>query len=348
MQRFEHVVVNQNGTFLPSVSVTVTVAAATPGTGAAASLFSDEGTTSLGTNVVVSDSNGRVVFYTPDGKYDLSFTGVGITTYIRAAIEIADMTGNTFAADSQGKFNTLAVSGATTLNTLTVSGAVTLSSSLSVTSLIIGGGTSLTTSNQTGTGNIVLNTSPTLVTPNIGVATATSVTTAQFIQTAATIATWKDNTGGTRASIPSNGTSQGTLNNWNLTGGSSISGTAIGGTSGSGNVLFDTSPTITTPTIARETINTGVSQGSGFKHQRFTGICTTAATADTSCASTLTWTSAFADANYTVVCQGEGNTGNVAVLAISSHVAASVTVNVITLTNSAVSFNTVTCIAVHD
>jgi hypothetical protein len=43
------------------------------------------------------------------------------------------------------------------------------------TSLALGGGTALTTTNQTGTGSIVLATSPTLVTPNIGNATATSL-----------------------------------------------------------------------------------------------------------------------------------------------------------------------------
>ena len=45
------------------------------------------------------------------------------------------------------------------------------------TSLALGGGTALTTTNQTGTGNLVLATSPTLVTPVLGVASATSITT---------------------------------------------------------------------------------------------------------------------------------------------------------------------------
>ena len=42
------------------------------------------------------------------------------------------------------------------------------------TSLVVAGGTALTTSNQTGTGSLVLATSPTLVTPVLGVATGTS------------------------------------------------------------------------------------------------------------------------------------------------------------------------------
>src|SRR5262249_15470682 len=49
-------------------------------------------------------------------------------------------------------------------------GAASLAASLS-----IAGGTPLATTNQTGTGNLVMSTSPTLVTPSIGAATATSI-----------------------------------------------------------------------------------------------------------------------------------------------------------------------------
>jgi hypothetical protein len=110
-----------------------------------------------------------------------------------------------------------------------------------------------------------------------------------------------------------------------------------------------TNKTLTSPTVTSPTINTGVSQGSGHKHQRFTGLCTTAAVTNTTCTSVLTWTSAFADANYTVVCQGEGNTGNVAFLFQNGHVAASVTVVIANgASASAVSFSNVDCIADHD
>lgn len=56
-----------------------------------------------------------------------------------------------------------------TADTLTVTKAV------ASTSLVINGGTALTTTNRTGTGNLVLATSPTLTTPVLGVATATSI-----------------------------------------------------------------------------------------------------------------------------------------------------------------------------
>lgn len=111
----------------------------------------------------------------------------------------------------------------------------------------------------------------------------------------------------------------------------------------------ETGMSITSPAMTSPTFNTGISQGSGHKHQRFTGLCTTAAVANTTCTSVLTWTSAFADASYTVVCQGEGNTGNVAFLAQNSHVAASVTVVIGNAASaSAVSFSNVDCIADHD
>jgi hypothetical protein len=109
-----------------------------------------------------------------------------------------------------------------------------------------------------------------------------------------------------------------------------------------------TSTTLTSPAITSPTVNTGISQGSGFKHQRFGATCTTAATADTGCTSTFTWASAFADNSYTVNCEGEGNVGNVAALFVASQSASQVSVSVVTYTNTAVSFSGVHCIAVHD
>lgn len=62
-------------------------------------------------------------------------------------------------------------SGSTTVATFDHSGNWTMAASLSINS-----GTTLTTTNQTGTGSIVMSTSPTLVTPSLGVASATSLT----------------------------------------------------------------------------------------------------------------------------------------------------------------------------
>jgi hypothetical protein len=76
------------------------------------------------------------------------------------------------------------------------------------TTLVLGGGTPLGTTNQVGTGRIVMDNSPTLITPNIGVATGTSldlgggtVTAAQFSGNAATVSA----VGGVPAATIANG-----------------------------------------------------------------------------------------------------------------------------------------------
>lgn len=51
----------------------------------------------------------------------------------------------------------------------------TFDGAIATPSLVINGGTALTTTNRTGTGNLVLATTPTLTTPVIGVATGTSL-----------------------------------------------------------------------------------------------------------------------------------------------------------------------------
>lgn len=110
-----------------------------------------------------------------------------------------------------------------------------------------------------------------------------------------------------------------------------------------------TNKTLTSPTVVSPIFNTGISQGSGFKHQRFSGLCTTGAGANATCSSVLTWSSSFADANYTYICMGENNTGNIATLIGTAHVAATVT---ITIFNSgaggASSFTNANCMAIHD
>jgi hypothetical protein len=100
--------------------------------------------------------------------------------------------------------------------------------------------------------------------------------------------------------------------------------------------------------LVTPTIGTGVSQGSGLKHQRFGASCTTPAVAGTACISTYTWTNAFADANYTPVCQGEGNVGSTAAVFISSHSASQVQVAVVTFSSVAVSCSEGNCIAIHE
>jgi hypothetical protein len=111
-----------------------------------------------------------------------------------------------------------------------------------------------------------------------------------------------------------------------------------------------TTDTLTNKTLTSPTFTTGISQGSGHKHQRFGATCTTAATPFASCTTTYSWTSAFADANYTPVCVGVLVVNNVGSLHIDSFNSSGVTVRVQSLNNAgaAISFTTVNCIADHD
>ena len=109
--------------------------------------------------------------------------------------------------------------------------------------------------------------------------------------------------------------------------------------------LLIPSALITSPTFV-----TGVNNnGSGHKHQRFGATCTTAATAGSSCTTTYTWATAFADANYTPTCTAIGAGNNPAGISIDSWTASQVVVRVFTIVNAASTYNTgVNCIADHD
>jgi hypothetical protein len=95
--------------------------------------------------------------------------------------------------------------------------------------------------------------------------------------------------------------------------------------------------------------NAGISNdGPGFKHKRVTG-CTTGAVSGNNCETTVTWTTAFADANYTPVCTllGAATLGHLGAISTSAIAAASVKVQTVTDTAAAIT-GTINCIAVHD
>ncbi|MBZ5525305.1 MAG: hypothetical protein LAP21_24010 [Acidobacteriia bacterium] len=100
--------------------------------------------------------------------------------------------------------------------------------------------------------------------------------------------------------------------------------------------------------LVTPTVNTGVSQGSGFKHQRFGSLCTTAAAAGATCTTAVTWTSAFTDANYTVVCTGLTQVNTATGPTVEGVAGAGFTIRIMAVTASASSFTTVDCIGVHD
>ncbi len=95
MIRFEDFVVDQLGNALSGKTVTVRVANATPGSGALATIYSDDGTTLVSGSALTTDAQGRFFFYAPDGRYDLTISGTNITTYIRGAIELTEQSSTT-------------------------------------------------------------------------------------------------------------------------------------------------------------------------------------------------------------------------------------------------------------
>jgi hypothetical protein len=78
--------------------------------------------------------------------------------------------------------------------------------------------------------------------------------------------------------------------------------------------------------------------------------CATAASAGATCTKTVTWTTAFADANYTVTgCTGNGISSGLPIIqGITAKVAASITVQTIALSAAAAQFTDIECGAVHD
>ena len=91
MKHYVDNVLKDNGIPVVGASVTVRVANSTPGTGALATLYSDDGVTTT-SNPVSTNGQGQFDFYVADGRYDLTFSGTGITGKTIADIEITDVT----------------------------------------------------------------------------------------------------------------------------------------------------------------------------------------------------------------------------------------------------------------
>jgi hypothetical protein len=83
-----------------------------------------------------------------------------------------------------------------------------------------------------------------------------------------------------------------------------------------------------------------------IEHVR-TASCTTGAAAASTCTTTVTWTVAFPNANYTATCTIDNPTAVPYVLNTSSKAGASVVVTIANLTAVAAS-GTINCTAVHD
>lgn len=161
-----------------------------------------------------------------------------------------------------------------TLTNKTISGASNTITNVSLTAGVTGtlpvanGGTGVTTS--TGTGSNVLSTSPSLTTPSIGVATGTSFNSITGLSSTTPNAngTAAVGTGTTTARAdhvhPTTGlglTASG-LNQFAATTSAQLAG-VISDETGSGSLVFGTSPTITTPTISGNATFNSTTLGAG-------------------------------------------------------------------------------------
>lgn len=89
----------------------------------------------------------------------------------------------------------------------------------------------------------------------------------------------------------------------------------------------------------------------GYQTKRVAG-CATAASLNATCDTTVTWTTAFADANYTAVCVGDVVTSGIPIVQgidiSAAKTGASITVRTISITAAAAQFTTIDCTAQHD
>lgn len=111
-------------------------------------------------------------------------------------------------------------------------------------------------------------------------------------------------------------------------------------------------PSISSPTVSGGiSTSAPVSGSTGFQHKRNTG-CATAAALNATCDTSFTWSSAFADANYSVSCSGDGVTSGLPGIqgtAISAGRSGTVTtVRTYAITAAAAQFTNIDCVAVHD
>jgi len=187
-------------TFLTTPSSANLAAAVTNETGSGSLVFSDTPTLSdptLNAPILTNAALG-----TPDSGVLTNCTGLPIATGVSGlGSGVATFLATPSSANLRGALSDETGTGVAVFATSPTIATATLTSPTltsptmtapvlgvaTATSLAIGGGTALTTTNRTGTGNLVLATSPTiasptLTTPVLGVATATSITASGLIK----------------------------------------------------------------------------------------------------------------------------------------------------------------------
>lgn len=161
-----------NGTGVVGSFPGCTISVFNSGTNTLSTIYSDSSGTPKANPFTASSTDGYWFFYSTNGAYDVQLSGGGIVTpFLINTFTVITAGGS----DTQVQVNCSGLfcgysgltwtNGSTTLaitGTLALTGAATISTGLS-----INGGTQLTTTNRTGTGNLVLATSPSITTPSI-------------------------------------------------------------------------------------------------------------------------------------------------------------------------------------
>jgi hypothetical protein len=175
-----------------------------------------------------AQSKAYIVINESGGTQSIVFRGVGPTTgvtIVKGESAVVAWSGTDFIkvsnSSGSGAFTNLSVSGTTTLSGLTASTALALDASKNVVSVT-----------NTGTGNNVLATSPTLVTPALGTPSSATLTNATGLPVATGIS-------GLGAGVA---TFLATPSSANLA-------AAVSDETGSGALVFATSPTLVTPAL---------------------------------------------------------------------------------------------------
>lgn len=201
----------------------------------------------------------------------------------------------------------------------------------------INGGSALTTSNQSGTGSLCMTTNCSMTTPNIGSATATTVTTTAANPATSGVLRCAGNQACAVARTPDN-TNDVQLG-YALNGPLAVFGSIAGSTSG------------VTAEVGKLKVDTGVqNSGPGIMHMRFLS-CTTPSGANAACNANQSWPGTWADLNYTFVCAVEGIQSGGSVIIDGYAPISTTTINVQIQNagaNTAPSSVAIHCIGIHD
>ena len=228
-------------------------------------------TNNKGTDIVGTDA---IVFTQFSGAGQV-IAGTGLTK-TGNTLSVNNALPNVTSLGTLTSLNTGALTGtsATFSSTLEVTGVVTLSNLTASQIVATDSSKNLVSIDTIGSGKVVRDTSPTLVTPNIGAATATTLSTGALTGTSATFSSTLGVTGTSTLGVVNTGALSSTTGSFSSTLGvtgvvtlSNLTASQIVATDssknlvsidtiGSGKVVRDTSPTLVTPNIGAATATT--------------------------------------------------------------------------------------------